>query len=334
MSGISGEVLSIVYNVFGSESKKHNITRNQISFDCPVCDNGRHKGNLEINYGNLVMKCWKCCEDPDGLSGSLRKLVRAYGRKRDLQMYDAVTEDFRPEYKRAGFTEGYKSNIKLPEEYIHMGTAKQNREFTEALNYLIRRGFTMDDINRYDIGYCTEGDYAGRIIIPSYDKDGDLNYFVARSYVGHRVPYKNPEVEKTEVIINHLSINWDSTVYLVEGMFDMMGLGHDNTIPLLGKYLHPKLFSEIVENAKANIVIVLDPDAKRNAYQIYQQLNSIPHLAGKIRVVDIPEYIEVDGKFISLDIAKIREMYGHRGVVKILRYARQLTYIDLVENGL
>jgi len=334
MSDVSLEVLNIVYNIFGSDCRKHNTNKKQISFDCPVCDEGRHKSNLEINYGKLLMKCWKCGEDPDGLKGSLRKIVKTYGMKRDLQLYDSITEDFRPDFTKKGYTENYKPNIKLPKEYIHLATAKTTYQSEKALNYLLKRGLTKEDIKRWDIGYCEAGEYSGRVIIPSYDKDGDLNFFVARSYVGHKMAYKNPEIEKTEVIINHLSINWDSTIFIVEGMFDMMGLGLDNTIPLLGKVLHPKLLDALVKHAKGNIVICLDPDATRNAYKIYRQLQHIPRLYGKIRVIDIPDHVIVNDKPVNLDIAKVRELYGQRGVIKILRRARTLELQDYIEYGL
>ena len=38
------------------------------------------------------------------------------------------------------------------------------------------------DILRYRIGYCRKGPYSGKIIIPSYDENLSLNYFVARAY--------------------------------------------------------------------------------------------------------------------------------------------------------
>ncbi len=237
MSAIHNDVLGIIYNFFGSHSHNHSRSKHQISYNCPVCDDGGNKGNLEINYHKLVMKCWKCCDDQDGLKGSLRKLVKSYGSQRDLKLYDEITEDYRPEYIKSTFTENYKPNIKLPKETIFMSGAIRDYTFMEAYNYLTMRGLNDEMISRYNIGYCNKGKYKGRIILPSYDKDGDLNYFVARSYIGHKQPYDNPEVSKTEIIVNQLSINWDSTVYLVEGMFDMMGIGIENTIPLLGKIM-------------------------------------------------------------------------------------------------
>ena len=40
-------------------------------------------------------------------------------------------------------------------------------------------------------------DYAGRIIVPSYDVDNKLNYFLARDFTGNAyLKYKNPPVIK------------------------------------------------------------------------------------------------------------------------------------------
>ncbi len=42
-----------------------------------------------------------------------------------------------------------------------------------------------EDIIKYNIGFCNEGPYGGRVIIPSYDDNGKLNYFIARDYKGY-----------------------------------------------------------------------------------------------------------------------------------------------------
>ena len=38
----------------------------------------------------------------------------------------------------------------------------------------MERGLSFDDIIRYNLGYCLSGTYQNRIIIPSYDSDGQL----------------------------------------------------------------------------------------------------------------------------------------------------------------
>jgi hypothetical protein len=62
------DVLVELLTEFLGDYKQHYESKGQISFDCPVCaeekglDGGDGKGNLEINYGKHVYKCWSCGE--------------------------------------------------------------------------------------------------------------------------------------------------------------------------------------------------------------------------------------------------------------------------------
>jgi DNA primase len=117
----------------------------------------------------------------------------------------------------------------------------------------------------WKIGFCKEGRYAGRIIVPSFDNRGNCNYFISRSYVGHRMKYLNPPVGK-DIIFNELYIDWDEPVVLVEGVFDAI-VAHRNAIPILGSTLREesKLFQAIVVH-DTPVYLALDEDAikKRN----------------------------------------------------------------------
>ena len=48
--------------------------------------------------------------------------------------------------------------------------------------------------------------YDNRIIIPSYDSDGKLNYFVGRDIDNSKLKYKNPPVSKDVIDLNYLQI--------------------------------------------------------------------------------------------------------------------------------
>jgi len=118
----------------------------------------------------------------------------------------------------------------------------------------------MDLIVRYNIGYCGSGDYGGRIIIPSYEANGELNYFIARSfYEDTKMKYKNPPVSRNVIMFeNH--INWSEPITLVEGGFDAFSVRR-NVIPLLSKFILPKLKTKIKEMGVNKVNILLDPDA-------------------------------------------------------------------------
>jgi DNA primase len=142
-------------------------------------------------------------------------------------------------------------------------------------------------IEKYGIGFCDKGNHVGRIVVPSYDINGELNYYVARSWDSHtKFKYKNPEAEKDKIIFNEKLINWDNDIYLVEGVFD--GFFLDNSIPMLGKHMSEMLFDKVYNNAKGNVIIALDGDAWNNAIKLYHELNG-GNLYEKIKIVKLPK---------------------------------------------
>ena len=118
----------------------------------------------------------------------------------------------------------------------------------------------MDEVLKYNIGYCEDGLYGGRVIIPSYDGSGELNYFIARSfYEDEKMKYKNPPVNRNVIVFEN-QINWNEPIVLVEGAFDAFSVKR-NAIPLLGKFLPTKLKDKIFEMGVSEITILLDSDA-------------------------------------------------------------------------
>ena len=132
------------------------------------------------------------------------------------------------------------------------------------MNYLTQRGITEKDIIKYNIGYCKEGLYARRIIIPSYNSDGSLNYFVSRSYYpDEKMKYKNPPISKN-VIAFESHVNWNEPIILCEGVFDAITIRR-NAIPLLGKFPSKELVQKIFLSGVSDIIISLDNDAINEA---------------------------------------------------------------------
>jgi DNA primase len=165
----------------------------------------------------------------------------------------------------------------LPKEFISLTTCVEDKiaqiEAKHALKFLKNRGITIDDIIKYNIGFCKEGPYAERVIIPSYDNLGKLNYFIARSYKDSDRKYKNPPIAAKEAIGFELYINWDAPIILVEGMFDALTIKR-NVIPLFGKVLHDKLMKKLVESSVNRIYIALDNDARKDALKQAEKLMS------------------------------------------------------------
>lgn len=292
MSSVSVEyepIIEIIEDILG-DYRMHNDYKGQISFDCPVCsydikglEHGDGKGNLEINYKRGVYKCWSCAETHE-THGSLYKLIKKYGTPRHIKRYELLKpEDIE-------YVQVVKKIVRLPKEFIPILEVsvgfKLTHHYKQAVAYLKKRNITEEMIRKYNIGFCYDGPYANRIIIPSYDDKNYVNYFIARSYLSRtKMKYKNPDIQKETIIWNEHLIDWKKRVYLVEGVFDSIFL--PNSIPMLGKYISDLLFNKIYENADS-VTIVLDGDAWDDAEKLYHKINC-GNLMGKVYVVKLPK---------------------------------------------
>lgn len=227
---------------------------NEQAHHCPFCHHPKKK--LQINLNTQKWHCWVCDARGSRISSLLRKLkVNGKDIQRIKDIYGDDDYNYNP-------TEDYPEKLELPKEFKQLSQKPKsiNPPYNHAITYLKRRGIGMDLIIKYNIGYCDSGDYGGRIIIPSYDENGELNYFIARSfYEDERMKYKNPPVSRNVIMFeNH--INWNEDITLVEGGFDAFSVRR-NVIPLLSKFILPKLKSKLKEMGVRKINLLLDPDA-------------------------------------------------------------------------
>lgn len=279
-------LVDLLTDVLGNY-KQHYESKGQISFDCPVCaqekglDKGDGKGNLEINYVRHVYKCWACGET-HGTHGPLGKLFDEHGTKKQKKLYDLIKpEELQEQDKK-------RVKLRLPEGF--MTFKESNPRFIphiEAYKYLQSRGITDEMIEKYRIGYTVTGEFAYRIIIPSYDAEGNLNYFVGRAWTKKKMKYKNPpSVPKDEIIFNESLIDWNKDIYLVEGAFDSFFL--DNPLVMLGKKMSKLIFETIYTKANGNIIICVDGDAWNDGLRIYHELNG-GKLYNKVKIIKLPK---------------------------------------------
>lgn len=301
-------VVEILEDILG-DYKNHNDYRGQISFDCPTCsydikglDELDGKGNLEVNYKHGVYKCWVCAESHD-THGSVYKLIKKFGNPRQLKKYLLLKPEDDESAQRV-----YKT-VKLPKEFIPFSSAsaglKLTPQYRQAYNYIKSRNITELMCQKFNIGFCYNGLYENRIIIPSYDENGFVNYFIARSYLQKtKRKYMNPEAQKEILIFNEKLINWDEPIYLVEGAFDSIFL--DNAIPMLGKYMSEHLYNTLYTKAK-KIIIVLDPDAWVDAERLYHKLNC-GKLMNKVWIIKLEgnkDIADLQGKINENDIKQL-----------------------------
>jgi len=159
-----------------------------------------------------------------------------------------------------------KETVRLPKEFEPLWNGGDSIVKRHALNYLYKRKIDDSDILKYNIGYCDGGAYRNRIIVPSYDSDGVLNYFIGRHFYGGKFKYKNPPISK-DVVGFELFINWDEPIILCEGVFDAIAFKR-NAIPLFGKTVTKRLQKKIIERKVKTIYLALDNDAFKDAIKI------------------------------------------------------------------
>lgn len=311
------QLLIDVLESFLGENRKNNEDTGQITFDCPECDDGRCKGNLEINYNRNVFKCWSCA-DTNNMSGSVMKLLKKYGSKNNIRDYLLI----KPDASTLNKKNTDEIIVELPEGYKRLSDCtNKDYKLKAALKYLDNRGITKDIIDEFDIGYTTIGSYYDRIIIPSYDSELKLTYFIARWFSNkyNKMKYLNPHAEKQEIIFNESHLNLDSTIYIVEGVFDSLAI--PNSIPLLGKHISDNLLELLHDSSNGYVVVVLDSDAWEDAKHLYRKLE-FGKLIGRIKICECP---------VNYDPSKIFEEYGYRGIVKLLKNSRKLSNKELSE---
>ena len=252
--------------------KGQSTSKGNFAFKCPFCTH--HKNKMEINLRTTEKRenfwhCWVCGAKGKTLLSLFKKIKAPHNKISELNILIVPSnkENYTPP-----------DIIELPKEFILLPNITESKiaqiEAKHALNFLKKRGITQDDIIKYNIGFCREGKYEGRVIIPSYDNNKRLNYFIARDYKD-KTPqkYKNPPVAAKDVIGFELYINWDAPIILVEGMFDALTIKR-NVIPLFGKVIHGKLMEKLVKSSVNRIYIALDADARRDALKQAEKLMS------------------------------------------------------------
>ena len=235
---------------------------------------------MEVNIATQHWHCWVCNAAGRKLPLMLRRLN--VDRTKISQLTVMLEE---VEYKPKTTTTNTPV-LALPEGFRPLWILdKGTPEYRNAIYYLRGRGITIYDILKYRIGYCDKGPYTGKIIIPSFDANGSLNYFVSRAYYSDdQQKHKNPAFSK-DIIGFELHINWSMPVILVEGAFDAIAIRR-NAIPLFGKTISDTLKKRIIEHGVKSIYICLDNDARKQAFETaeYFMSNGV-----HVYFVDLPE---------------------------------------------
>lgn len=263
--------------------KSHKTSHSNYSFHCPFCNHRKPK--LEINLktndkGENLYACWVC-----GVKGrKISKLLKLLKVSKDeaikvLQYVRKGSED-----NSYGYSE--EISLELPNNFIPLwGEENKSIPATRAKKYLYSRGLSDFDIRKYQIGYSIDGEYADRIIIPSYNEFGKLEMFIARSIKETYITYLKPAIDTNEIVFFDNLINWSKPVIVCEGVFDAIAI-KINAVPLLGKFARIGLKKKLIENNTPSVYIALDKDAKKESIKLGEDLLK---MGKKVYIVNIKE---------------------------------------------
>jgi len=296
-------VLGLLESVLGNGKPDKN--KKDHAFHCPICNHKKPK--LIVNIFTGQYNCWTCHPATKGKTpvSLFKKLGVEKERMVEMKGY------FKGDRTKIEDTET--TRVFLPKEFISMTENDKSLEYRRATVYLKNRGINESDVRKYNIGYCKEGRYRNRVIVPSYDKNGQVNYFIARSF--EKEPYQKydaPSVNKTEIIGLEYHINWTVPVILCEGIFDAIAIKR-NVVPLFGKSITKALMLKLVESQVKTVYLALDKDALKEALTYSEQLINL----GKEVYL-----IELQGKDPS-DL-------GFTSMTELLQKAKPLTFGELM----
>lgn len=261
-------LIALVNSVLGTGKP---TSKGNYAYVCPFhTSNPPGKKNLEINMlenenGEHKWHCWGCNAKGKKIHQIFKKLKVHPDKIIELSK---IEKYFDPHNIQQYTNE----KVELPKEFKPLtNIQKTDIVGRHALKYVKNRGLTQEDIIKYNIGYCETGPYKNMIIIPSYNENGELNYFTGRPFEDKpKIKYKNPSTTRN-IIPFEIFINWDLPIILCEGPFDAIAIKR-NVIPLLGKNIQSNLMKKIIKSSVDKIYIALDKDAQKQALSFCENL--------------------------------------------------------------
>jgi len=263
---------------FDSNLKNYHLSKDGVNLNicCPFCNStNKRKMKMVIHLEKCFFHCWVCGKKGSNVYYLVNKinknikipdgLFKKNNKKFSLFDEDEIEEEV--------------DSVLLPEgfEFFLDNFSPRDPDARDVFKYAIKRGINKHKLCMLRAGFSTSSDFRRFLILPSYNKKGELNYYVSRNIdvdtsCGYK--YKNATIPKKNIIFNEININWNIPLTIVEGPLDLLKT-NDNATCLLGSVLSEdmKLFQEIVKN-KTDIKLALDSDAYSKSLKIAKTLSA------------------------------------------------------------
>jgi len=243
----------------------------EISVRCPDCGK-QGKSKMCIIIESDVYHCWVCDLKGRGLTKLIKKI--------DASKVAEYLSDYRSFKKTENKPGQDEIRIDLPEDFrLLTNVNRADPDWKAVTRYALNRGFDKKTMWSFRIGYSRSFQWRRRLIIPSFDKDGNINYITGRSIdPDNSFRYKNESAPRKTIIFNEMDIDFSKPLLLAEGPMDLVKVNMNKTC-LLGSTLGSDslLFQRIVEN-QTPVILILDSDAQSKALKIADILHkySVP----------------------------------------------------------
>lgn len=291
---------------------------------CPNCGE-QDKKKLVIHTQTWLCHCWVCGFKSKTIYGLLAKHKPYLVEEFLTQMNGAALVS---EAEDNAFKSQQEACLDLPRNFQllapWLGKLDEAPYYIrQAVGYLRGRGLTEREFWYFKLGITvSDTSYMNRIIVPSHDADGNLNFFTGRSFKpGTRQKYLNPGAHREGIVFNELNVDWSEPLTLVEGPFDLMKV-NDNATCLLGKDLTKDyvLFQKITQH-KTPTTVCLDSDAVRAGLKIAKLLYEydVP-----VKVLELPPGVKDPGEcsrdqfedLLAKNTVEFDEIYYLRNLIK------------------
>ena len=262
---------------FDSFLKNYQLSKDGVNLNiwCPFCkDDNKNKLKMVVHLEKCWFHCWVC--DKKGVNvgylvsrinktaaSKCQGLFKTYNKKFSLFDNDILEE---------------KIEIFLPDKFKFFVESFDfiDPDVRDVFDYAKKRGISKHKLCMLRVGYSLSYEFRRYLILPSYDKDGILNFYTARNIdvdTHSSFKYKNANISKKNVIFNEINIDWSIPLTLVEGPLDLIKT-NDNATCLLGSSLTEDmlLFQRIVNN-RTMINLSLDSDVYYKSLKIAKLLS-------------------------------------------------------------
>ena len=258
--------IKFITSIFGESRLQNNGF--ELMIPCPFCKDPK-KLKMNVRLDSEIYHCWIC----NGKGRGVGRLIK----QKKPSMVAAYFEKFGNKFAYNNISHlPLDIPIELPSNFRLIMQYLADPDAMAVYSYCRTRGYTDNDIWRYRIGYTDDWKFRRRMIVPSFDHEGNLNYYSARAIDDTPYAYINAKANKHHIIFNDIDIDWSvPSITLVEGPLDWMKCGKLNAACLLGSSLTEDclLFQKIV-NCSMDVILSLDPDAYKKQLRIAALLSS------------------------------------------------------------